>query len=180
MFHKLAHGRIFGLVIGLAAATAATAAAQDTSAQGTRDQNDTSQVQNPPGYSGMERDTTLVPPSATQDSVSPSRAEDRATGTYDDSTWQDTSKARQYPAGYRGMERPAGADTSAAKDSAQSDTSASDTSAMGVVGDTTTGDTTAVGQTTPRKSEKPEARPPTAGGDTTGQSSGTGADTTSD
>jgi hypothetical protein len=54
MVLKSAHGRIFGLVLGLAVATAATAAAQDTSA-----------VQNPPGYRGMERDTTLVPPSAT-------------------------------------------------------------------------------------------------------------------
>ena len=54
---KSAHGRIFGLVVGLAAATAATAAAQDTSA-----------VKNPPGYSGMERDTSLVPAGATADS----------------------------------------------------------------------------------------------------------------
>ncbi len=58
MLRKSAHGRIFGLVLGLAAATAATAAAQDTSA-----------VKNPPGYTGMERDTTMVPPSATADSL---------------------------------------------------------------------------------------------------------------
>jgi hypothetical protein len=63
---KLAHGRIFGLVLGLAAATAATAVAQDTTGQEeTGRVVDTSQVENPEGYQGMERDTTLVPPSAT-------------------------------------------------------------------------------------------------------------------
>ena len=181
MLYKLAHGRIFGLVIGLAAAASATAVAQDTTAQGAQDQNDTSQVQNPPGYSGMERDTTLVPPSATDDKTSPGHAEDRATGTYDDSAWQDTSEARQNPAGYRGMGRLKG-DTTGGQDSAAGDTSASDTSASGAAADdttgsdTTSGDTTAVGQTAPRKSDKPEARPPTAAGDTTGQSSGTGQD----
>jgi hypothetical protein len=57
----------------LAAATAATAAAQDTSA-----------VKNPPGYSGMERDTSLVPPSATADS---------AVDSLKDSTkWDSTAK----------------------------------------------------------------------------------------
>jgi hypothetical protein len=67
---KSAHGRIFGLVIGFAAATAATAAAQDTSA-----------VKNPPGYSGMERDTTLVPPSATTDSLADSLSDSVRVGT---------------------------------------------------------------------------------------------------
>ncbi len=31
--------------------------------------------------------------------------EDRATGTYDDSTWQDTTGGAQNPAGYRGTGR---------------------------------------------------------------------------
>ena len=69
---KLGHGRIFGLVVGLAAATAVTAAAQDTSA-----------VKNPPGYSGMERDTSLVPPSAT-DSM--------ADSLKDSTKWDSTAK----------------------------------------------------------------------------------------
>ncbi|MEZ0333021.1 MAG: hypothetical protein ACAI18_03360 [Gemmatimonadales bacterium] len=67
---KSAHGRIFALVVGLAAATAATAMAQDTSA-----------VKNPPGYSGMERDTTMVPPSAT------------VTDSLTDSTKMDSTKS---------------------------------------------------------------------------------------
>jgi hypothetical protein len=70
---KSAHGRIFGLVVGLAAATVATAAAQDTSA-----------VKNPPGYSGMERDTSLVPPSATTDSL--------ADSLKDSTKWDSTAK----------------------------------------------------------------------------------------
>lgn len=73
MGFKSAHGRIFGLVVGLAAMTAATAAAQDTSA-----------VKNPPGYSGMERDTTLVPPSATADSL--------ADSLKDSTKWDSTAK----------------------------------------------------------------------------------------
>jgi hypothetical protein len=127
----------------------------------------------------MERDTALVPPSATRGRDTVTGAEDRATGTYDDSTWQDTAQGQQNPPGYRGMERPVGEDTSSAAGdtsatgTATTDTSVADTSAV----DTTAGDTTAVGQTTPRKSKKPEARPPTAGGDTTGQSGG--ADTSS-
>jgi hypothetical protein len=72
----------------------------------------------------MERDTTVFPneggPPADAGQV-----EDRTTGTYEDSAWRDTSGAAQNPAGYRGMERPAGADTS--------DTS--DTSATGATGE---------------------------------------------
>jgi hypothetical protein len=75
MGFKSAHGKIFGLVVGLAAATAATAAAQDTSA-----------VRNPPGYSGMERDTTLVPPSATADSLK------------DSTKWDSTAKHGKHKA----------------------------------------------------------------------------------
>ena len=108
----------------------------------------------------MERDTTQVPPGAFKDSAQAGAVEDTATGTYDDSTWQDTSASRQNPAGYRGMERPVG------------DTTARDTAS----GDTTSGDMTRVGQEQPRTPKQPEARPPTAGGDTTGND-GESADT---
>jgi hypothetical protein len=54
--------------LGCASTTARThdtpsAAARDTSTSTTA--SDTAGVQNPPGYRGMERDTTAVPPSAT-------------------------------------------------------------------------------------------------------------------
>jgi hypothetical protein len=169
MVCKLPHARIIGLVLGMTVATTGIAAAQDTTQA---QPSDTSEVQNPPGYRGMERDTTMVPPSATTGRDSLTRVEDRATGTHDDSTWQDTTGGQQNPAGYRGMERPTGGDTSSAADTG----STADSSAAAA--DTSAGDTTAVGQTTPRKSKKPEARPPTAGGDTTGQ--GGAADTTAD
>jgi len=64
----------------LAAATAATAMAQDTSA-----------VKNPPGYSGMERDTTMVPPSATtSDSLTDSTKIDST--KIDSTKWDSTAK----------------------------------------------------------------------------------------
>lgn len=70
MLFKLAHSRIFGLLIGLAAATAATAAAQDTAAQGTTQaEGDTSQVQNPPGYRGMERPAGVGEDTTAQDTT---------------------------------------------------------------------------------------------------------------
>jgi hypothetical protein len=92
-----------------------TSAVTDTSA--VSDTTDTSGVQNPPGYRGMERDTTMFPPnrggadSATSDTTG-------ATG--------DTSGADKND-GYR-SERPAAAD-SAAHDSMQ----------HGGAGDTTAG-----------------------------------------
>lgn len=98
--------------------TAATQRAQsDTMKQDTTQwgyQSDSAAVQNPPGYRGMERDTTIVPPGATGDDVPAGQVEDRATGTYDNKEWQDTTAEVQNPAGYRGMERPTGADTAAA------------------------------------------------------------------
>ena len=96
--------------------TAPTGAIDTSGADSTaaRDTTDTS-VTNPPGYRGMERDTTLFPDSAGPP-ASPGQVEDAATGTYDDSTWQDTSKSQQNPAGYRGMGRISG-DSSAGKDS---------------------------------------------------------------
>jgi hypothetical protein len=137
--------RGLGLALGFVAVTAATAAAQDTSSAS---RQDTSAVRNPPGYSGMERDTTMVPPSATG-------------GTYNDSTWRDTAQdsthSGQKASGNRGSARSSGATRPAGADTAASDT--------------TTGDTTRVGQTSPRRDSLPEARPPTAAGDTTGQSS---------
>ncbi len=85
--------------------TGVDTAGADTSA--VRDTTDTSAVQNPPGYRGMERDTTMFPAEG-GDSATAGQVEDRATGTYDDSTWQDTTGAEQNPAGYRGMERVSG------------------------------------------------------------------------
>ena len=103
--------RVLALVVGLAAAAVGPAYAQDTSETGratidttapgagaidtgmvdtsaTRDTSDTSGVQNPPGYRGMERDTTIFP-----DSGNPPVDAGAATGTYDDSAWQDTTGA---------------------------------------------------------------------------------------
>jgi hypothetical protein len=59
-----------------------TTAATDTSA--VRDTTDTSGVQNPPGYRGMERDTTLFPPEGGPP-ASPEAAAGQTTGTYGDS-----------------------------------------------------------------------------------------------
>ncbi len=86
---------------------------QDTTRWG-RETNADPEVQNPPGYRGMERPVNVFPPDSARDSATAGRVEDRATGTYDDSTWQDTSAARQNPAGYRGMERPVDDDTTKA------------------------------------------------------------------
>lgn len=131
--------RFLAFVVGLAITTAGSAYAQDTTETGraaidttapeagaidtsgvdtsaTRDTTDTSGVQNPPGYRGMERDTTMFPDSGGPPADA-GAIEDRATGTYDDSTWQDTTGAAQNPAGYRGMGR--GPDSAAAGDSTQ-------------------------------------------------------------
>ena len=109
--------RVLALVVGLAAAAAGSAYAQDTSETGratvdtaapsagatdtsgvdtsaTRDTTDTSGVPNPPGYRGMERDTTMFPDSGGPPADA-GAVEDQATG------------ADQNPAGYRGMGRPA-------------------------------------------------------------------------
>jgi hypothetical protein len=121
--------------------TASTGA--DTSA--TRDTTDTSGVQNPPGYRGMERDTTMFPDSGGPPAT-PGQVEDAATGTYDDSTWQDTTDAAQNPAGYRGM---------------------------GHFGDSASAgdESTTVGDTEPKEetSATPRIDPTESGGDTTSQ-----------
>jgi hypothetical protein len=86
MMRYLASKRVLALVVGLAAATVGSAYAQDTTETGqvttdttapaggaidtsevdtstARDTTDTSGVQNPPGYRGLERDTTIFPDS---------------------------------------------------------------------------------------------------------------------
>lgn len=99
--------------------TTAPTGAIDTSgadSAAARDTTDNS-VTNPPGYRGMERDTTMFPDSAGPPAT-PGQVEDAATGTYHDSTWQDTTGAEQNPAGYRGMERVSG-DSGSTADSTQ-------------------------------------------------------------
>jgi hypothetical protein len=152
--HYSPGNRALALIVGLLTATTVPALAQDTTEVGgapmdsvapqtgaidtagvdsavadTSDTSatDTSGVQNPPGYRGMERDTTMFPDSGGPPAEA-GQVEDQATGTYDDSAWQDTTGAAQNPAGYRGMERPA------------------DSAAGGV-------DSTTVGDTEPREDE---------------------------
>ena len=108
--------RVLALVVGLAAAAAGSAYAQDTTETGrttidttapeagaidtsavdtsaaadtssARDTTDTSGVQNPPGYRGMERDTTMVPDSG---SAAADTGAGEATGVYRGSASQDT------------------------------------------------------------------------------------------
>jgi hypothetical protein len=121
--------RALALIAGLVFAATGTALAQDTTEAGgapmdttaldtgvtdtsavdtsaVRDTTDTSGVENPPGYRGMERDTTIFPDSGNP-SASADEVEDQTTGTYDDSTTQDTAG---------GME-PAAGDTAGANDS---------------------------------------------------------------
>jgi hypothetical protein len=90
-----------------------TSAANDSSA--VRDTTDTSGVQNPPGYRGMERDTTIFPPDSGR-AATPDEVEDQTTGTYSDSA-SDTTGGEANGDGYR-EERPPAAD-SAAHDSMQ-------------------------------------------------------------
>jgi hypothetical protein len=120
----------------------------DTAA--TRDTTDTSGVQNPPGYRGMERDTTIFP-DAGGPPADANQAKGQTTGVYGDTAWSDTTGAAQNPPGYRGMERPVGEGE-----------------------DTTAQDTTAVGDTEPKEEDSatprldPSESP--AAGDTVGQS----------
>ena len=102
-----------------------TSAVSDTSA--VRDTTDTSGVQNPPGYRGMERDTTMFPPEGGPPAT-PEEAAGQTTGQYGDSASRDTSGVEQNPPGYRGMEKPVGGD-SAAHDSTQHGTGVGDTTA---------------------------------------------------
>jgi hypothetical protein len=106
--------RVLALVVGLAAAAVGSAYAQDTTETGratidttapaagaidtsavdtsARDTTDTSGVQNPPGYRGMERDTTMFPDSGSA-AVDTGAVQHQATGTYTDSASQDTTGA---------------------------------------------------------------------------------------
>jgi hypothetical protein len=85
-------------VIDTGGVDTSTTGGVDTSATGgvdtsaTRDTTDTSGVQNPPGYRGMERDTTIFPDSGNP-SADAGAVEGQTTGTYDDSASQDTSGA---------------------------------------------------------------------------------------
>ena len=114
--HYSPGNRALALIVGLLVAATSPALAQDTTEMGgapmdtaappagaidtagvdsavadTSDTSatDTSGVQNPPGYRGMERDTTMFPDSGGPPAEA-GQVEDQATGTYDDSTWQDT------------------------------------------------------------------------------------------
>lgn len=109
-----------------------TSTTPDTAAT---DTTDTSGVQNPPGYRGMERDTTMFPDSGGPPADA-GAVEDRATGTYDDSTWQDTTGADQNPAGYRGTGRLEG-DSAGASDTTHA--GHTEPSVEGATGDDTSG-----------------------------------------
>ena len=112
--------RVLALVVGLAAAAGGSAYAQDTTETGratidttapepgvidtsvvdtstTRDTTDTSGVQNPPGYRGMERDTTMFPDSGSPPADA-GAVEDQATGT-DTASVGDTEPMSETPAG---------------------------------------------------------------------------------
>ena len=70
-------------------------------------QQDTAQVtEPPPGYSGMERDTTIFPPDSGQ-AATPEQVENQTTGTYED-TASDTTQGDAYR-----EERPPAADSAA-------------------------------------------------------------------
>jgi hypothetical protein len=89
---------------------------------------DTSETQNPPGYRGMERDTTQVPPDS-QPTPSDTFLQEQGTGTPEDT------------AGYGGLERPdtsggAAQDTSGAGWSDTTGATGVDTSGMSGVSDT--------------------------------------------
>ncbi|MGH7628332.1 MAG: hypothetical protein ACREOF_02920 [Gemmatimonadales bacterium] len=58
------------------------------------------EVQNPPGYRGMERDTTQVPPGAAPSAETPTSRTEQAERQSDES-------GNENPPGYRGMEQPA-------------------------------------------------------------------------
>jgi hypothetical protein len=86
-----------------------TSAVRDT----TRDTTDTSEVQNPPGYRGMERDTTIFPPDSGNASKTPEDVERQTTGTYSDTSAQDTAGGVSHDtAGGHAAEDTAGADDS--------------------------------------------------------------------
>jgi hypothetical protein len=74
------------------------------------------EVQNPPGYRGMERPVGVFPPDSSRND---SAASASATSRVNQMQRQDSlgSEADQNPPGYRGMERPVPADSAAGRDS---------------------------------------------------------------
>jgi hypothetical protein len=115
MMQYLPAKRVLALVAGLAVAALGSAYAQDTTETGqatidtaaptgaidttevdtstTRDTTDTSGVQNPPGYRGMERDTTIFPDSGSADTTSALQDTTGADTTGADTTGADTTGA---------------------------------------------------------------------------------------
>lgn len=105
---------------GKAAAAAGDSIQRDSTKWGTKT-NRNPEVQNPPGYRGMERPVNVFPAdSGKSRDTSAGAVEDRVTGTYEDSAWKDTTGAAQNPAGYRGMERPETLDSAANKGTTRS------------------------------------------------------------
>ncbi len=126
--------RVLALVFGLAAATVGSVYAQDTTETGraaidttapaggaidtgaidtgavdtsaVRDTTDTSGVENPPGYRGMERDTTIFPPDSGNAPTDAGAVEDQSSGTYDDSAAQDSARAARDAAEASGVYAP--------------------------------------------------------------------------
>jgi hypothetical protein len=120
--------RVLALVVGLAAAAVGSANAQDTTETGqatidttapeagaidttevdtstARDTTDTSGVQNPPGYRGMERDTTMFPDSGSA-AADTGAVQGQATGVYSDTASQDTTGADTTSVGDTGSIQP--------------------------------------------------------------------------
>jgi hypothetical protein len=168
MLQILAMSRTLGLVLGLTAAATATAVAQDSAQAAPGEESDTSQVQNPPGYRGMERPANVFPADSAAQDTAAGAVEDRVTGTYDDSTRQDTAQGRQNPAGYRGMERPVG-DSTVAGDTAAADTTTSGRfkSTKKARSDTTSGDSAINSPQGEGRMERPAAADSAGVGDTT-------------
>jgi hypothetical protein len=86
--------------------TSLDTAAQDSVRLGSS--SDSAAVQNPAGYRGMERDTTMFPPGS-DSAAAASNATDRTTQRARQDSLGQTGN--QNPPGYRGMERPAALDS---------------------------------------------------------------------
>ncbi len=111
------------MLFGTLACASSMARPEDTGAA-----RDTSEAQNPPGYRGMEQDTTQVPTDS-QPTPSDTFLQEQGTGVPEDT------------AGYSGLEHPdtsgaAAADTSGAGMSDTTTTPAVDTSGMSGMSDT--------------------------------------------
>jgi hypothetical protein len=95
--------------------TSKQAAATDTirrdSTQWGRTADRDAEVQNPPGYRGMERPVNVFPP----DTADTSSAADATSRTSQMKRQDTVSSENQNPPGYRGMERPIGTDSARAQ-----------------------------------------------------------------